>query len=947
MTEPAQFAATPQRWAIAMLAMLGGIAVMLLSSQQMSDLRGALPLLSHAMNWLEMLPLPLDMDHVVFFALVAGALRLLLKAVPIRWLLVGLGAMAVGTELLQFMTVGRTPNVLDARDDMIGATIGLLLGSVPLWWAKRSGALLQLQLGDGALLAGIVLLPIQQWSPLAAFGFPLVPSDLMFAIAIAVRGFAWAGGRAPLQWSGFHSWLAAYALAMLLAVLVLSPVRADSGLQGLVCPTPSPTFAGAMAKWLGVLWLVLIATAVGDSACRAGLPRRLLMAWLLGTCIAAVVAWLAVVGFYLGDGVRTWIQPLLSHYGSLPPGPYPRVVATFANANMFGLYLLLSVGAALAAHDAGWLRSVRLRYVLAALSLPIVATASPAIGATALLLGLWWQSQPGGSARARRGWLLVAAVIGLLNLVVLAVNPAAPLSAPSVRLQLWGQAWSTWATNPWRGAGLDQPAAGVTYNAPDGAAQYLTDAHNIVLNLGAQGGLIAVLAFFGLMAWVLLRSRSIVPARGLWLAFLLAVGYLGIGGSFEDARVLWVSMGLLAGVAMTCARSSVPPACTDMHAPARDQITDAQRSAIASWIVGHAGLSPAALVEAYGVEAVLAAIEREGVLSLVHARFAETRCPLEIPDALRTTVATRARASAARSLLCLAEARRIQHALDGAGIEALWMKGIALGHWLYPQPHLRDIADMDLLLPDHATTLRAAAVLAPLGYALPNPHIAGDLVVHELLAWSERAQLELDLHWELSNHALFAGRLRWDALASAAMPLPGLGEGARGLSPVHALLHACMHRALNMLTGREDRLRWLYDIHLLASRFDAEAWTQAVRVATDARLADACASALQACGEVLHTAVPGDALLAYNAAAALEPVRTVRLCSWSYMQRASWQALPDLRTRLRWLRQLLIPRMNHMQVRYGADGRGAWTVIARRLDDGWRRWRGYTARSHT
>jgi len=78
--------------------------------------------------------------------------------------------------------------------------------------------------------------------------------------------------------------------------------------------------------------------------------------------------------------------------------------------------------------------------------------------------------------------------------------------------------------------------------------------------------------------------------------------------------------------------------------------------------------------------------------------------------------------------------------------------------------HLRDVADIDLLLPDHATTLRAAELLAPLGYSLPNPYIAGDLVVHELLAWSDRAQLELDLHWDLSNDALFAHRIGWNEL---------------------------------------------------------------------------------------------------------------------------------------------------------------------------------------
>jgi len=48
-------------------------------------------------------------------------------------------------------------------------------------------------------------------------------------------------------------------------------------------------------------------------------------------------------------------------------------------------------------------------------------------------------------------------------------------------------------------------------------------------------------------------------------------------------------------------------------------------------------------------------------------------------------VAWRARKTAARSRLCMWEARKIQQAPDAAGIPARWLKGIALGQWLYPR----------------------------------------------------------------------------------------------------------------------------------------------------------------------------------------------------------------------------------------------------------------------
>ena len=361
---------------------------------------------------------------------------------------------------------------------------------------------------------------------------------------------------------------------------------------------------------------------------------------------------------------------------------------------------------------------------------------------------------------------------------------------------------------------------------------------------------------------------------------------------------------------------------------------DALHQVLADWLVGRGSCSAADALARHGVEAVLAACEREGVVSLVHALLSEGAVHTPVPSELLESLALRARQCAARSLLCQAEARRIQQALTAAGIPAVWLKGITLGHWLYPSMHLRDVADIDLLLPDHATALRAADVLATLGYQLPNRHIAGDLVVHELLAWSERAQLELDLHWDVSNDALFAGRLPWEALARHAIPLPGLGAGARGLGPWHALLHACMHRAANHLTKREGRLRWLYDIHLLASCLDAAGWARMAEDAVPAGLADATRSGLEASASVFGTHVPEGVMDRLRTHARQEIVAVEQLRSWGYFQWATWQVLPDTTVRLRWLRQLLFPDFAHLRERYGADGAGAPTLVARRAADG-------------
>ena len=99
---------------------------------RMAGLRVALPPPSQAMNfWLEGLPVPLDMDHVAFFAGFALAMRLLLPPHAVAALAVGGGrAGRLRRELLQLPAMGATPRQQDARDDLIGG------GIVACWWAR-------------------------------------------------------------------------------------------------------------------------------------------------------------------------------------------------------------------------------------------------------------------------------------------------------------------------------------------------------------------------------------------------------------------------------------------------------------------------------------------------------------------------------------------------------------------------------------------------------------------------------------------------------------------------------------------------------------------------------------------------------------------------------------------------------------------------------------------
>jgi hypothetical protein len=131
-------ASTAQLLAVAALVAVV-IVAMILSSRMMYELRVAVPPLSRAMSWLERLQTPFDMDHVAFFTVMVCLVRLILPRVRWWWIAVVVGVLAAGTELLQFWVPGRTPRLLDVRDDLLGGAIGLILGTclLALWRALR------------------------------------------------------------------------------------------------------------------------------------------------------------------------------------------------------------------------------------------------------------------------------------------------------------------------------------------------------------------------------------------------------------------------------------------------------------------------------------------------------------------------------------------------------------------------------------------------------------------------------------------------------------------------------------------------------------------------------------------------------------------------------------------------------------------------------------------
>lgn len=326
---------------------------------------------------------------------------------------------------------------------------------------------------------------------------------------------------------------------------------------------------------------------------------------------------------------------------------------------------------------------------------------------------------------------------------------------------------------------------------------------------------------------------------------------------------------------------------------------------------------------------------REGVSALLEYRLRAGGGWAQLPAELQEALVAEARAHAVRDMARQHELRQVAGVFAQAGLRVLLLKGNALGLWLYPKPYLREVSDIDLLLASHEDFEKALAALAPLGYTVPDrlsrfsyEHTATRIV-------SGVGRSELDLHTRMLDVPVFADALPFDVLWSSSMPVDEQPKTMRRLDPVHALMHACLNRALDKQFGVPDTLRLLYDVHLLALKFTPEEWSQLQQQATARATCGVVHAMLEATIHALSTPVPVDMLQALQSQAQSETLDSSRLGDWRYMQRMNLRALPGVRARLGWLWHRLLPGREKLRKRYGDASLS--TLLWRRVRQGWRR----------
>ncbi|MBN1201876.1 MAG: nucleotidyltransferase family protein [Anaerolineae bacterium] len=304
-------------------------------------------------------------------------------------------------------------------------------------------------------------------------------------------------------------------------------------------------------------------------------------------------------------------------------------------------------------------------------------------------------------------------------------------------------------------------------------------------------------------------------------------------------------------------------------------------------------------------------------------------------------VVQRSRRTAISYTLLMHTQAQVNTALAAANIPALWLKGIALAHMIYPQPTLRPMSDLDVLIP-YEQRRDALAVVEGLGYQHPDPHkvVSGfdDSQMHHYVLIGG-GNIIIELHHQLASRDVMPDPAQTAWFWTQTQPLTVENAGPDSfltLTPTAHLLHLCTHSIAQHGEG-QVRLQQHFDVHLLITN-EAINWPLVIDQAVELKWTYAVERALTLVSRLFGTPVPKAVITAlHTRRPSGEDVSTaVRLrepdSRWVLLRRRLRRLPPQQRLVL--VAALIFPSRTYMQNRYHIPpGRMVWPYYPYRWFD--------------
>ncbi len=306
-----------------------------------------------------------------------------------------------------------------------------------------------------------------------------------------------------------------------------------------------------------------------------------------------------------------------------------------------------------------------------------------------------------------------------------------------------------------------------------------------------------------------------------------------------------------------------------------------------------------------------------GVQALVFDHLHSTPQWDRWPDEVRTRLAAALRAGIAFDLLRAHEVAEFLQELRRRGIAFLLTKGAALARTHYTNSALRTRCDTDLFIDLHDIE-RVRMALLESGYAAVPPIYKS----HQFMGVSRghtEAPVIFDIHWRILNAPQFARVIDFTEALDQSVPVPGM-DGCRTLGAVDALLLACMHRK-GSVQHDEDRLIWLYDIHLLLGAMTPGQLEEFAGRAVNKQVQAACLDGLCRARACFHTLV-ADAVIETLTAAERAANRSGRFAGSNLsLLLDDLRRLPGMQARWNLIGELFFPSADSLIRKYSTSKR--------------------------
>jgi hypothetical protein len=281
--------------------------------------------------------------------------------------------------------------------------------------------------------------------------------------------------------------------------------------------------------------------------------------------------------------------------------------------------------------------------------------------------------------------------------------------------------------------------------------------------------------------------------------------------------------------------------------------------------------------------------------------------------------------------------------LASQNIQPVILKGTALAYSYYSEPWLRTRGDTDILVAEQDFS-RASTILEEHGLRR-SVAISGDFISYQESFYSDGDIAHdhcIDLHRKINNSEFISKLFSYLEIREQSQPLPLLSPDARAASPKHALQHACIHRGIHekvpyyvdgVARYGGDRLIWYYDIHLLASSFTQNDWSEFVEDCRSKGVCETCRDALTTSRKLFSTRVEDDVL--ENLDRGGDAVADYLKAGLIRRTWINFGSLPGPKARLQYARELLFPPVSYMRDKYGST-HVAWLpwLYLRRFSEG-------------